>query len=73
MTALLEKAFAEAKKAAPEVQDAIGKLILEELADEQRWQTAFEQTSDDAWDRLADDVRKEIAAGETDPLDSLLS
>ena len=71
MTELLEKAFDEAKKAPPEVQDAIGKLVLVELQDELLWQRAFEQTSDEQWDRLAEMVRKEIAAGETDSLDTL--
>ena len=72
MTELLEKAIAEVKKAPPEMQDAIGKLVLAELQDEPRWQAAFDQTSDEQWDRLAEKVRKEIASGETDSLDTLL-
>ncbi len=72
MTELLEKAFAEVKKAPPEVQDAIGKLVLAELQDELRWQAAFDQTSDEQWDRFAESVRKEIASGDTDSLDTLL-
>ncbi|MDZ4700447.1 MAG: hypothetical protein SH809_12135 [Rhodothermales bacterium] len=70
MTAILEKAFAAAIKAPPEVQNAIGQLILSELQDELRWQQAFEQTSDAQWDQLADMVRKEIAKAETDSLDT---
>ena len=61
MTGLFEKAFAEVKKAPPEVQDAIGKLVLAELQDELRWQEAFDQTSDEQWDRMAEKIRKEIA------------
>ena len=71
MTKLLEKAFAEVKKAPPDVQDAIGRLVLAELQDELRWQAAFNQTTDEQWDRLAERIRKEIASGEMDSLDTL--
>jgi len=71
MTEILEKAIAEMKKAPPELQDAIGKLVLAELQDEMRWKAAFDQTSDEQWDALAARVRNEIAAGNTDPLDTL--
>ncbi len=71
MTAILEKAVAAVIKAPPEVQNAIGQLILAELHDERQWQQAFDQTSDAQWDRLAGIVRDEIAKGETDSLDTL--
>jgi nucleoside-diphosphate-sugar epimerase len=72
MTALLEKAIAEAKKSPPEIQDAIASLILAELQDEEIWRQAFENTSDGQWDRIAEIVRTEIASGDTDSLDALL-
>lgn len=72
MTALLERAIAEAKKSPPEIQDAIASLILAELQDEEIWRQAFENTSDGQWDRIAEIVRTEIASGDTDSLDALL-
>jgi len=72
MTALLEKAIAEAKKSLPEIQDAIASLILAELRDEEIWRKAFENTSDTQWDRIAEMVRTEIDSDDSDPLDALL-
>ncbi len=56
MTTLLEQALAEVQKLAPEQQDAIAALILEELADEQKWDRAFAE-SQDVLAQLAQDVR----------------
>lgn len=44
MTPLLEKALSEVYKLSPEEQDAIAAVILEELADEQRWNKAFAES-----------------------------
>lgn len=68
MTALLEQAIAEVHKLPPDDQDAIAALILEELADEQRWTRAFEQ-SHDALARLAAKVRAEKQAGTVRPFE----
>ena len=56
MTHLLEKAFAEANKLAPEDQDALAERILADLRDEEPWDRSFEKTTDDQWDRMADIV-----------------
>ena len=62
MTTLLEKALAEVTKLAPEAQDAIAALILEELDDEQRWDTTFAATQLQLT-KLAEKVREDIHAG----------
>jgi hypothetical protein len=62
MTTLLEKALAEVKKLTPEAQDAIATLILEELDDEQRWDTTFAATQPQLA-KLAQKVRQDIRAG----------
>ena len=62
MTTLLEKALAEVTKLAPEAQDAIAALILEELEDEQRWDTTFAATQPQLA-KLARKVREDIRAG----------
>lgn len=41
MTPLLEKALINVNKPAPENQDVIATIILDELEDEQRWNNAF--------------------------------
>ena len=62
VTTLLEKALAEVTKLAPEAQDAIAALILEELDDEQRWDTTFAATQPQLA-KLAEKVREDIRAG----------
>lgn len=67
MTVLLDKAIAAVQQLSPEQQDAIATLILEELADEQQWDTAFAQ-SHDVLARLAARARADVRAGKTMPL-----
>jgi hypothetical protein len=62
MTQLLEQALAEVRKLPQPEQDAIAALILEELADEERWAEAFAR-SQDQLARLAAKVRDDIRAG----------
>jgi hypothetical protein len=62
MTQLLEQALAQASKLTQPEQDAIATLILEELADEQRWDETFAR-SQDRLARLAAKVRDDIRAG----------
>ncbi len=67
MTELLEEAIMRVQQLPPSEQDAIAQLILDELADEQRWDKAFTQ-SQDALGRLAAKVRADIRAGKTKPI-----
>ena len=46
MTELLDQAIAAVQELPPEKQDAIASLILEELADDLKWDTAFTQSQD---------------------------
>lgn len=62
MTQLLEQALTEVKKLPEPEQDAIAALILDELADERRWQESFAR-SHDHLARLAAKVREDIRAG----------
>lgn len=67
MTLLLEKAIAELNKLPPDQQDAIATLILDELADDARWDTAFAQ-SQTALSKLAAKVRADIKVGKVKKL-----
>jgi len=62
MTQLLEKALAEVQKLTDPDQDTIAAMILDELADERRWDQAFAR-SQEQLGRLADRVRQDIRAG----------
>ena len=72
MTSLVREAVAEVEKLPAEGQDAIAGRILAELADERAWESRFDATTDEQWERLAQGVRREIAAGETTPLEDVL-
>lgn len=62
MTQLLQQALGEIQKLPASDQDAIASIILDELADERRWDEAFSR-SQPQLDKLAAKVRGDIAAG----------
>jgi hypothetical protein len=66
MSRLLEQALCEVKKLPVLEQDAIGSLILDELADERHWQESFAR-SQDQLARLAEKVREDVRAGRVQP------
>lgn len=68
MTKLLEKAFAEAAKLPEEEQDALARLLLEEIASERRWDELFAR-SQDLLSELANEALAEHRAGRTRELD----
>jgi hypothetical protein len=62
MTHLLQTAPDEVKKLPEPEQDAIATIILDELADERRWQESFARSADQLAG-LAAKVRDDIRAG----------
>ncbi|MSO89765.1 MAG: hypothetical protein EXQ89_07370 [Rhodospirillaceae bacterium] len=68
MTKLLDKAIQEARKLSPDEQDALGAVILEEIADERCWAKKFAETRS-ALEVLAKQADAEIDAGEVWPLE----
>lgn len=71
MTQLLEEAFREAQKLPDDAQNALAQRILDEIRDEECWNEAFDRTTDEQWDAMAEQVRGEIASGEVEPLTDL--
>jgi hypothetical protein len=71
MTDLLKKAFDALSALPPERQNALAKLILAEIEDENRWDEAFTR-SQDKLAALADEAIAEYKAGKTRPLDEVL-
>jgi hypothetical protein len=64
MTQLLEQALGEVQKLPDAGQDAIAAIILEEIADERRWDEVFAR-SQEQLGRLANRVREDIHTGKT--------
>jgi hypothetical protein len=62
MTQLLQKALDAVNRLDPAEQDAIAALILDELADEERWDEAFAR-SEHRLAQLDEKVHADIAAG----------
>ena len=58
MTKLLEKVFAQVEKLPELEQNALAKLILDELASEKRWNKVFAD-SEDALENLAKEALEE--------------
>ena len=68
MTKLLQKAFDEASKLPDAEQDTLGRILLDELASERRWDELF-AGSHDFLAELADEALAEHRAGRTEKLD----
>ena len=68
MTKLLQKAFDEASKLPEAEQDTLGRVLLDELASERRWEELF-AASHDLLAELADEALAEHHAGRTEKLD----
>jgi hypothetical protein len=68
MTKLLQKAFDEASKLPDAEQDTLGRILLDELASERRWDDLFAR-SHDLLAELADKALAEHRAGRTEKLD----
>jgi hypothetical protein len=62
MTPLLERAIEKVQGLPDTEQDAIASLILDELADEQRWEESFAR-SQEQLGKLAAKVRTDIRTG----------
>jgi hypothetical protein len=68
MTKLLQRAFDEASKLPEDEQDTLGRILLEELASERRWEELF-SGSQDLLAELADRALADHRAGRTEKLD----
>ncbi|MCL1468314.1 hypothetical protein [Argonema galeatum] len=68
MTELLERAVAKLKTLPADEQDAIAAMILEELEDEIKWDSAFAR-SQNALAKLAAEAMAEHRASQTQELD----
>ncbi|TLY27239.1 MAG: hypothetical protein E6K56_11705 [Ignavibacteria bacterium] len=67
MTKLLKKAIAATEKLSEAEQDTIATMILEELADDERWEQSFAHSKKQL-SILAKEALEESKAGRTKPL-----
>jgi hypothetical protein len=72
MTQLLQRAISELSKLPDDTQDALATRILADLEDEQAWDVQFAATTEEQWARLAEMAQREIAAGDSMPLEEFL-
>ena len=68
MTQTLNAAIAKLAALPPEEQDRVGRWLLDELRDEERWRQQF-GTSQDGLGKLAAEARAERNAGRATDLD----
>jgi len=71
MTSLLKRALAEVETLSAEDQDALASRWLAEVEDERQWAVRFAATTDDHWDKMIAEVRRDIATRGTRPLDEI--
>ena len=71
MTTTLQAAFEKAAALPPDQQEALASIVLEEIAEEDRWQQSFAQ-SQDALAKLAAEALEEDEQGRTLDLDESL-
>jgi hypothetical protein len=64
MTTLLEQAIDQLRRCSPAEQDTIAALILEEIADDTRWEEAFAASQSEI-EQLATQVRAKTRSGQT--------
>jgi len=68
MTRTLDAAIAKLASLPAEEQDRVGKWLLEELRDEDRWAADF-QGSQDTLNKLAEEARDDLAYGRATDFD----
>ncbi len=69
MTTLLQRVIAEAEKLPIEDQDAIASRLLAEIEDERQWTARFSATTEEQWDAMVAEVRRDIATTGSRPLE----
>ena len=70
MTKLLKQILEQASRLPDEEQDSLAAILMEEMADEARWDKSFAE-SQDALEKLAKEALEEHRRGETRPLEEI--
>ena len=69
MNKLLKKAFEKAAELPDEKQETLAAIILEEMDSDEKWDELFARPESEALlDKMTEEVREDIRAGRTRPL-----
>ena len=60
MSTLVNNLITRLKQKSPEKQEALASKFLSEMDDEEKWEQAFNQTTEKQWAKLADDIKNRI-------------
>ncbi|MEM8638267.1 MAG: hypothetical protein AAGG51_05620 [Cyanobacteria bacterium P01_G01_bin.54] len=74
MTELLQVAIEQLQQLPDDVQDAYAQRLLQDLAerDDEHWDAQFAATTQQQWTKLAEQMRQDIANGDTMLLEQTL-
>jgi methylase of polypeptide subunit release factors len=72
MTTLMKTLIERLREIPEEEQDKYAAAYLKELDEDQRWEELFDQTTEEQWAALVDDVRRDGEEEEPVPLDQFL-
>jgi len=71
MTELMERLIDRLKRLPEEEQDKYAAAYLEELNDDQRWDTLFAETTDAQWKQMASEAREQKKKSDSTTLENL--
>lgn len=73
MTTLMETLIERLQEIPEDEQDKYAAAFLKELEADQRWEDLFDQTTEEQWEALVEEVRMDMGDEETVPLDQFLN
>jgi hypothetical protein len=72
VTTLLKRLIKRLRALPEEQQDKYAATYLKELEADQRWETLFEETTDEQWAAIVEEARTNVEEEATVPLDEVL-
>jgi hypothetical protein len=73
LTTLLKRLIERLRALPEEQQDKYAAMYLNELEADQRWETLFDETTDEQWQALVEEARRNVEDEESVPLDQVLT
>jgi L-rhamnose mutarotase len=73
MTTLMKTLIERLREIPEDKQDKYAAVYLNELDEDQRWKELFDQTTEEQWEALVEEVRTDEEDEETVPLDQFLN
>ncbi len=73
MTTLMRTLIDRLRALPEDEQDKYAAAYLKELEEDQRWEELFDQTTEEEWEALVDEARRDVEDEKTVPLDRFLN